>query len=397
MKCTIKFGFIIVLFIFFSSIVVLKASHAAEPTILAAYQAWFGLPSHLPVYNSCDPDLLAQQIQKAKDMGIDGFVVDWYGPQAGVINDTDREFIDQATAVLIEQAEADNFKIALMYDEGAVAQAGLDDERSMGQVQADLVYAKKYFSSPAYLHIHGYPALFVFSYDEVDQYLDWETLRSELGTQLTLIDNDPNPAAQERDDIFDGFYAWVQADWRPKGKDWGKGYLDWFYGQMKEGRYADKIMIGGVWPGFDDLLAFWGKRRFIPRQNGQVYAKTMDLAQQHDAAIILLETWNDFEEGTDIEFGRDMIVDMEADYPDLLVRSSPITVEWDPARGELAVQVYKNGRLIYDQRKSSGVSLALKPKGEYELKLWTSGTDTLSQWIKIRRKDLEKRRNRTRG
>jgi hypothetical protein len=71
--------------------------HAEEPMILAAYQAWFGLPSHLPVYKLCEPDLtscdsalLARQIQKAKGMGIAGFVVDWYGPKAGVANDLDR-------------------------------------------------------------------------------------------------------------------------------------------------------------------------------------------------------------------------------------------------------------------------------------------------------------------
>jgi hypothetical protein len=323
-------------------------------------------------------------------MGIAGFVVDWYGPKAGVANDLDREFIDTATTALVEQAEINNFKIALMYDEGAVAQAELDPPQYMDQVESDLDYAKKYFASSAYLHLNSHPALFVFSYDEVDEHLDWNTVRNELGTQITLIDNDPNPAAQDRDDIFDGFYAWVQAEWRSNGKEWGESYLNWFFWQMKEENYADKMMIGGVWPGFDDILALWGDRRFISRQNGQVYANTLNLAQQNNTSIILLETWNDFEEGTDMEFGIDMMVDMEATDPELLIRSSPVKVEWDSARGDLVLQVYENGNVIFDQTKSPGVSLNLKSKSTYELKIWISGEDVLSKWIKIRSQDPKK-------
>ena len=395
MNYVIKFVFIIFMSVFLGNIVGLQQSHATEPIKLAAYQAWFGLPSHLPVYDSRDPVLLAQQIEKAKGMGIAGFVVDWYGPHsgAGLDNDADRAFIDQATAELFKQARTRDFKIALMYDEGAIAQAGLSPEQYTEQVQADLTYAEEnYFSSSAYLKIDDKPALFVFSYHAVDEQLAWQNLRNALPSPIILIDNDPNPATQDRDENFDGFYAWVQADWRPKGKDWGEGYLNWFYWQMKEGMYKEKIMVGGVWPGFDDLLASWGERRFIPRHHGRVYRETMTLAQEKEAPLLLLETWNDFEEGTDIEFGIDMIVNMEEEYPALLVRSSPLTVEWDPARGELALQVYKEGRLIYDQRKASGVALALNPRGEYEVKLWTSGTDTLSQWVKIRSKDSGKKK-----
>ncbi len=60
----------------------------------------------------------------------------------------------------------------------------------------------------------------------------------------------------------------------------------------------------------------------------------------------MIETWNDFEEGTDVEFGVEMIVDMEKPYPDLLPRSSPLKVIWNS--GSAVVQVYKDGNLEYD-------------------------------------------------
>ena len=228
--------------------------HAAgSPAVLAAYQAWFGLSSHLNIYNSKDAAVIDRQIQKAKAIGIAGFVVDWYGPsQSGLTNDENRKFIDNVTSVLISRAEAYDFKIALMYDEGAIKDSGIANTSAyQNQVNTDLDYAKKYFSSRSYLQINGHPALFVFPYDEVDNYIDWNSVRTSLGkgTPVTLIDKNPNPLTPEHDALFDGFYAWVQPtkwdNWSSDGKDWGKGYLNWFYPTMEGGSYLNKIMVGG--------------------------------------------------------------------------------------------------------------------------------------------------------
>jgi hypothetical protein len=50
------------------------------PRILADYQPWFGYPQHLNVgYSTQDPAILRKQVQRAKQMGIYAFAVDWYG------------------------------------------------------------------------------------------------------------------------------------------------------------------------------------------------------------------------------------------------------------------------------------------------------------------------------
>lgn len=375
-----------------------RGDAAEPPVVLAGYQAWFGLSSHLSIYDSQNTAVIDKQIQKAKAMGIAGFVVDWYGPaQTGLNNTENRGFIDNATAVLISRAEAQNFKIALMYDEGAIKDSGIaNTDDYQNQVQTDLNYAKKYFSSSAYLNINDHPALFIFPYDDVNQYVTWNVVRTGLETQVTLIDKNPNPDTPDYDALFDGFYAWVQStnsdNWSSDGKDWGEGYLNWFYSTMKGGSYVNKTMVGGVWPGFDDLLASWSENRFISRQNGRVYRKTMALAQQKNAPFILIETWNDFEEGTDIEFGVKMTVNMEDNdpsYPALLVRSSPFKVEWNSSRGLLPLQVYKDGNVIYEnQHAYPGISIKLDSKARYELKLWLPDGKTLSKWIMIRNQDF---------
>jgi hypothetical protein len=364
--------------------------------VLAEYQAWHGLSSHSPTpYDSRDPDVISKHIQKAKDMGIHGFVINWYGYKDGVANDEEREFMDQVTAELIRQAEEKEFRITLMYDEGAVLNAKLETFEYTSRVRSDLNYAQKYFSSPAYLRINGYPSLFIFPYDDesnpVDRFIDWPQVRNELSTKITLIDEDPNPNDSDHDDNFDGFYAWVQATsgkWDTDGKEWGEEYLNWFYSTMNSEPYANKVTVGGVWPGFDDRLASWGKNRYMSRQKRQIYDKTMALAKEYDVPIVMIATWNDFEEGTDIEFGVEMIVDMEDPYPELLVRSSPVEVKWDPNRGDAVLQVYKDGEMIHNQNHSSGVLIALESGSKYELKIWVSGAPTpIAKWIKIRSQD----------
>jgi len=141
---------------------------------LAAYQAWFGLDSHIkpPPYTSTDTTVISGHITAALAQGIDGFVVDWYGPEAGVSNDPDRRFIDEATEELLKQSEGRDFYVALMYDEGTVSAAETLTTAYTTQVISDLLYAEQYFDMPSYLRINGYPALFVFPYETVDPYID---------------------------------------------------------------------------------------------------------------------------------------------------------------------------------------------------------------------------------
>ena len=292
-----------------TSIVHQRQSNSA-PIILAEYQAWHGLvPTHTnPPYVSTDARVISRHIEAAQALGISGFVVDWYGPPGGLSNDADRAFIDQATAELIRQAETRGFKVALMYDEGTLSNTvpltALRETRAI----SDLLYARRYFTSPAYLNIGGHPALFVFPYPQIDPDITWSHVRSQMGITLSLLDEDPNPDDQQHDVQFDGFYAWVQppsSGWRANGSEWGHDYLSWFYGVMTglSPTYTNRLAVGGVWPGFDDSAAPWGQNRYMWRRCGQTWRDTWRLANQFDPPYVMIATWNDFEEGSDIEFG----------------------------------------------------------------------------------------------
>ena len=52
-------------------------------------------------YSCHDPSALRQQIAKAKELNIGGFVVNWYGPR--------KEFEDQSYGLLQQAASQNNF------------------------------------------------------------------------------------------------------------------------------------------------------------------------------------------------------------------------------------------------------------------------------------------------
>src|SRR5579864_5218013 len=89
----------------------------AQTKILAQLLLWFGQPDHMNVgYSSTDPAEVTRQIEDMISRGIDGVIVDWYGPNNA---------IDTATQLVMHEAEKHaGFSYAIMIDAGAVASNG---------------------------------------------------------------------------------------------------------------------------------------------------------------------------------------------------------------------------------------------------------------------------------
>lgn len=270
------------------------------PEAIALYEAWFGHPKHISVgYSSHDPAEIKRQIVRAKAMGISAFVVDWYG---------DREpFIDRSYALMQTIASNNNFKVAMMYDEAD------EEEGATDQAIADLtMFHESYLSSTsvgkqAYLSYEGRPVIFIFP---KGGYTNWDLVRTHVNKwspqPLLIYENLPGKYA----DAFDGFYAWIspgEKGWAADGSNWGDQYLSSFYQTMRS-TYFDKIMVGGAWAGFNDVKASWGLNRHIAERCGQTYIDTFNfwrtyLPKDDPPPFIMIETWNDHEEGTAIEDG----------------------------------------------------------------------------------------------
>jgi hypothetical protein len=107
---------------------------------------------------------------------------------------------------------------------------------------------------------------------------------------------------------FDGFYAWVQpgkTGWQRDGSNWGQEYLEYFYTTMTH-NYPQKLAIGGAWPGFDDTRASWSRNRHMAPRCGRTLEESLQMFHRYyDSSrplpFLMIETWNDYEEGTNVE------------------------------------------------------------------------------------------------
>lgn len=273
---------------------------ALSPKLLAVYMPWFGDHTHMEVgYSSQDPAVLRKQIQQARRMGIYGFVVDWYGES--------HPYSDHNFALLQQAASESHFQVALLYNEAEDEDAQATDAAIAALDKAYKAYigpSAKY--SDAYLTYNGQPVVFIFP---KSGHVDWNRVRERCNgwnKPPLLIYKDEPPADFAND--FAGSYAWVQpgpGGWVADGSNWGEQYLDNFYKTMKN-KHPDKIAIGGAWPGFDDSAAKWGLNRHIRSGCGKTFDETLTFYQRYydgsnPLPFLLIETWNDYEEGTAIE------------------------------------------------------------------------------------------------
>jgi hypothetical protein len=288
-----------------------------QPThILADYQPWFGDPDHINVgYSTQDPAVLHKQIEKAKALGIYAFAVDWYGER--------RPFEDRSYALLEQIAAQDHFHVCLMYDE---------TQEDNGHATEDALeafdHAYRDYIGPtapgheAYVTYQGRPVIFVFP---KRGHTDWNRVRDAVQQwehpPLLIYKDDP-PA--EYASAFDGYYAWIHPGktWDPKGGDWGKDYLEKFYDKMKD--RPGKIVVGTVWPGFNDTRASWSLNRHMDRRCGETFEDTLKMFHRYDdpehpMPFLLIATWNDYEEGTQIETG---VSDCHHGEPSQVARNS---------------------------------------------------------------------------
>lgn len=127
------------------------------PELLAVYQPWFGSREHIDVgYSTLDRVVAQHQIEQARNLGISGFLVNWYGPR--------KEFMDRGYALMQQVAAQNNFQVAIQYDE-SVDSPGHETDA----VLVDLQYAYDRYIGPhaeasrgAYLRYQGRPVIFIF-------------------------------------------------------------------------------------------------------------------------------------------------------------------------------------------------------------------------------------------
>ena len=275
----------------------------SQTRIYTRYMPWFGDAHHRDVgYRSDNREQVARQVADMISRGIAGAIVDWYGPNSGSKN--------ESTVLVMQEAERQNFEFAVSEDAGSLAECQKRGCDVTQQLISDLGYAAEHFEgSPAYLRFDGRPALFFFGLEKYA--IDWRSVRHALPLNPLLFFR--NSGAFSNPDS-DGAYSWIAPETAGPGDPMALEYLERFYSKAQT---SDKIAMGSAYKGFDDAEAGWGKGRVIDQQCGQTWLATFAevdhfYSSKHPLAALIIPTWNDYEEGTEIETGIDNCVSMQA-------------------------------------------------------------------------------------
>jgi hypothetical protein len=277
----------------------------ATTKIFVRLMLWWGDAKHVNMgYRSDDRKQVESQVADMQSRGIDGAIVDWYGP-----GDTPR---NRAMTTLLRTAEQRGFLVAVSVDTGAVQDCikhGCDETAEVASLINYVV--QNYASSSAYWRWKGRPVVTFFGMEK--HAIDWRRVRRSVrGEPLIIFRNSGGFAAPESD----GAFAWVAAESVKPSDPIAQEYLERFYQKAKQS--GGKLTIGAAYKGFDDSMASWGKGKHLDQRCGQTWLDTFAIinqnySQNHQLDALIIPTWNDYEEGTAIEPGIASCVQLDLD------------------------------------------------------------------------------------
>jgi len=296
--------------------------------ILFHYQPWFETREHISVgYEETDEATVRNQIAKMIALGGYGVIVDWYGRHP-----SQRHHLDAANVIAryLNSCFPGScpFRMAIMEDKGALSRQcpkGNKDQTSClaANLNEDMDYIEKHYASrPWYLTQGENPIVLFFLHEPDWKSNDWNRIWAEVKAHTS---NYPHPFkfVFEEEDVKcwkhtqgDGCYVWMNpAKWSPSAQFfWGASsnakpvyYQDFYKNAVAN---PDKIAIAAIKKGFDDNNASWGTNRVTAQQCGQTLLKTGGLIGNYYDSRRPLEflgvpTWNDYEEGSEVETGID--------------------------------------------------------------------------------------------
>jgi hypothetical protein len=327
----------------------------ANTKVIAHYMPWFGQKNHMDVgYNSHDPVQIHNQITDMISRGIDGVIIDWYGSA---------DYTDVTAKLVMAEAEQHpGFTFAIMVDKGALQLSpcpGCTPQQTL--VQQVQYIEQTYIPSTAYMRINNRPMITNFDID-LHYTIDWDAVKKATSTNPDFIFQH---ASGFTHDDTGGSYAWVSYT----AGNYGLPYLDKFY---KAALGAPTMeAFGGSYKGFNDTLASWGLNRILGQQCGQTWLQTFsDLNGYYDSgnqlANLQLVTWNDYEEGTEIETGIDNCVKVSASL-------SGSSLQWSITGSESTIDHY----VVYISTDGQNLmALNTMPVGSRALDLSSYGLGT---------------------
>ena len=260
-------------------------------------------------YSSEDSGQLDRTIRDMIQRGYDGVVVseaDTAGPDAA-----------GAQAMAREVTKFPNFVFAIY--ENHLNKLKPRDQAA--KLEHDMAYDQRhFFSIPNYLRINQRPVVFIFDNGDID----WARAEQQLPENPIFILNGPKYASGS----IGGFFWFGGLEHNAKvssGDELDKVHS--FYSQVAGN--PGRLYSGAFFKGFDDRLAPWGLGRRIDQACGLTFIRSLSAVAKYlsksSSNLLLLQgaTWNDYEEGTELETGIDNCGAVSASVSGTIVRPVP--------------------------------------------------------------------------
>jgi hypothetical protein len=295
-----------------------KSAFAAEGTsnkmVMAFYYTWYGTPEvcghwhHWPegghnpekidqngyrdigatnhpapdVYDSNDPSVIRRHLALCEEMGIDALIATWWGVG---------DYHNKALKVVLQEAKNSATKVTIYYET-------IRSPHSVESAAKDFLYIlDSYGNGPAWLKVNGKPVIFV--YGRAMGQLgadDWEKVLKQVKAKhdaLFIADT----GKKELIEIFDGGHSYNPVGAIVRGVNMGESYAQ----LVKTCREAGKIACATVIPGYDDSNIGRARAIVAERKKGQLYRELWNLAMQARPDWILITSFNEWHEGSEIE------------------------------------------------------------------------------------------------
>ena len=288
--------------------------------VMAFYYTWYGTPerhgrwvhwqdvrpdehsiassTHYPskgAYDSHDPAIIDYHIDLAKAHGIDTFICTWWG------QDT---FDDRALKTVLRRAEQKDFSISIYWE----TVPGTGDDKINNAVD-DLVYVlEEYGSHPAFLKVQGKPVVFVYGrvMNQVSNN-EWAAIipkAEKLHPEVFLLIADGYSPGYAR--VFDGLHVYnICTAVRDKSPREIREYAqNSFPDAVRTAKDRGKISCITIIPGYDDTKIRTPGIN-ASRLDGQTYRVLWEQAIQADPDWVVITSWNEWHEGSEIEPSRE--------------------------------------------------------------------------------------------
>lgn len=244
--------------------------------------------THYPAagpYDSRDPALIREQLRLAQTAGLDGFVVSSWG----------RESEEAAAfAALLAEARDTGLRLAPYFEAGELWRRGA------AGVAADLdALLDRHGGEPAWLRVAGAPVVFVYAAHRLRP-AAWDAVRADLharGRRVFLVGDAARPEWLPR---FDAFHVYSPVPFIARGRAPALVYRE----RAAAARAAGVPFMPAVAPGFDDRI-IREPGTVLDRADGATYDAAWRAALAVGPAWVLVASWNEWHEGSEIEPSRE--------------------------------------------------------------------------------------------